>query len=359
MNKKKVIGLWMAVILVISLATGCSVRTAEVPGKEGQSENIIITETGEILEREQLQDNVVKENEVQKQTPKPKNEQQAESDPGAAAAPEIITPDIELVEPEQEQVITDEDQTNPQGYELQLVFLGDSIFDNNRDGTGVPYLTSQQCEADVYNLAIGGTSATIEEGEHGEWSEWTSRSLCGVVNALMGRISTDVFEGTRTKEILDNPDIDFTQTDYFIIEYGLNDFFRGVPQNNLDSGYDLKTYAGALRFAVDNLRELAPGATIILCSPNYAQFYSGNWMVGDGNSLNNGNGTLFDYKGTCEYVSNEKQTLFFDAYLGLGITTYTADDYLEDGVHLTQAGRELYADALARTILGYEETKND
>jgi lysophospholipase L1-like esterase len=58
-------------------------------------------------------------------------------------------------------------------------------------------------------------------------------------------------------------------------------------------------------------------------------------------------------------VANEQQVEFLDAYLDLGINGYTAEDYLEDGVHLTQAGRQLYADALAEKILKIEETKNN
>ncbi|MBD5499581.1 MAG: hypothetical protein HDR10_00005, partial [Lachnospiraceae bacterium] len=54
-----------------------------------------------------------------------------------------------------------------------------------------------------------------------------------------------------------------------------------------------------------------------------------------------------------------QQVYFFDAYLDLGIDGYTAEEYLEDGVHLTAAGRQLYADALAEKILSIEETKNN
>ena len=58
-------------------------------------------------------------------------------------------------------------------------------------------------------------------------------------------------------------------------------------------------------------------------------------------------------------MSKERQTEFFDAYLDLGIDGYTAEEYLEDGVHLTAAGRQLYADALADMILSIEENKNN
>ena len=139
----------------------------------------------------------------------------------------------------------------------------------------------------------------------------------------------------------------------------MNDLLRATPMSNSDNGYDIRTYVGALRYAVSNLNEYAHDATIILCAPNYAMFYNGDKFIGDGNTLNTGYGTLFDYKGSCEYVAKEQGAQFFDAYLDLGIDGYTADEYLEDGVHLTEAGRRLYADALSEMILSIEETKNN
>ena len=364
-NRKGTVGILMTAILAIVVVMGCGRKDAEAgPDENTSADNIVITETGEVLEKEDISrvENMEAENQQAKEkdaearsSPEPSPESSSEP----AREGEADLSKVKLAEPEQEQVITEEDQTEPTGRELQIVFLGDSIFDNSRDGTGIPYLTSMQCEADVYNLAIGGTSASIEADESGESDKWTSRSLVGIVNAIMGKIPTDIFAGSQTKEILDNPNIDFSQTDYFVIEYGINDFFRGVAQSDPDDIYNIKTYAGALRYAVANLTEVAPDATIILCSPTYAQFYDGTWMIGDGNSVNTGNGTLFDYKGTCNYIAKETNSVFFNAYQDLGIDGYTAEQYLEDGVHLTQDGRYLYADALAKLILSIEETKNN
>lgn len=350
MKLKKRIKLLGVMLMAAAVLTGCGSKASE----EGEtdknlSDNIIITETGEVLEWEP------QPTEEQTEVPTEAPTQAPSAEPETVTVPS----DVELKEPEQEQVITEEDQIEPTGSELQIVFMGDSIFDNNRDGTGVPYLTSVQCQADVYNLAIGGTSASIERDEQIENENWTSRSLVGIVKAMRGDVSTEIFAGSRTKEILDNPNVDFSNTDYFVVEYGINDFFRAVPQNNPENDFDLKTYAGALRYAVSNLREIAPDATVILCSPHYAQFFNGDRFIGDGNTLNTGYGTLFDYKGTCEYVAKEQQAEFFNAYQDLGIDGYTAEDYLEDGVHLTEAGRQLYADALAELILNIEETKNN
>lgn len=107
------------------------------------------------------------------------------------------------------------------------------------------------------------------------------------------------------------------------------------------------------------MRSLAPDCTIILCPPHYCVFYNGDRYVGDSNVTDKGAGTLRDYMGTCEYIAGEQQTLFLNTYYDLGIDSYTADQYLEDGIHLTAEARQNYADALARIILKNEETKNN
>lgn len=345
-NRKKKVGIFLTLLLIVATMVGCTVNESEKENTDLSSENVIITETGEVLIKEQP-------------TEKPATTQTPESELMGELPTPAVVPEVEISEPEQEQVITEEDQISSNGSELQIVFLGDSIFDNNRDGTGIPYLTSVQCDADCYNLAIGGTCAAIELTEEYENDKWTSTSLVGVVKAIRGDISTDVFEGKRTKEILDNKEVDFKDTDYFVIEYGMNDFFRATPLTGGNSDYDIRTYVGALRYAVSNLKDYANDATIILCGPNYAQFYSGDRFIGDGQSLNTGYGTLFDYVGKCQYVAKEQGAVFFDAYMDLGIDAYNADEYLEDGVHLSEAGRHLYADALAKKILEIEETKNN
>lgn len=341
---KKVLCLITILALALSLFAGCKGQENEEEGKEdAASDNIIITETGETLQKDELAEGKTDD-------PVADAEQPMENT--------TVDPSL-LVEPEIEQVVSEEENVDNQEGRLQIVFMGDSIFDSYRDGTGIPHRTAVQCDAKCYNLAIGGTRASVEEGERTGVEEWTSRSLVGVVNAIMGKIPTDIFANDNANVYLENPDIDYTQTDYFVIEYGMNDFLSATPLSDDDDFFDMKTYLGALRYAIVNLKELAPDATIILCSPTYAQFYNGDWMIGDGNSINNGYGTLFDYKGICEYAANEQQVEFFNAYQKLGIDGYTAEEYLEDGIHLTDAGRQIYADALARKILNYEETKNN
>lgn len=63
-----------------------------------------------------------------------------------------------------------------------------------------------------------------------------------------------------------------------------------------------------------------------------------------------GNGTLTQYANAARNVAETNNTLYIDAYSTMGITIYTADQYLEDGVHLTVEGRALYAKAVASCL---------
>ncbi len=375
---RKQIGVLLLVAIMCLTTTGCSVFDEPDEKDKVLSENVVITETGEVIEKypqpgaesepqvietpapEEADDPDTQREDVS-QTEEGKTDEAGKEDTQAKPTPEIVKAEVELEVPVPEQVLSEEeDQTEPEGHELQMVFLGDSIFDSYRDGTGVPYLTSVQFSADVYNLAIGGTSATLESGEPNDNSKWNSRSLVGVVKAMKGEVSTECFGQCRTREILDNKKIDWSETDYFIVEYGMNDFFRGVPLDNYDGNwFDVYTYAGALRYAASNLSEIAPDAEIIFCGPNFAQFFKDGVYIGDGNTVNTGYGTLFDYKGICQYVAGEYHNHFLDAYLDIGINGYTAKQYLEDGVHLSAEGRQLYADHLAKKIAKLEETRNN
>ena len=218
--------------------------------------------------------------------------------------------------------------------------------------------SSDLCNADVYNLAMGGTTAALTTYENASYEEWDSRSLQGVVHAICGEVGPGIMDGHRAGEVFAS--CDFSKTDYFVIEYGMNDFLSGIPLNDEDDFYDEYTYVGALRIAIQRLRTSFPDAAIVLCSPNYAQFWGkdGSYL-GDGNMVSNGGGKLVEYYRVCGNVSADMHTLFLNAYEGIGLDTYSASEYLEDGIHLAEKGRRKYAEKLSQVILEYESTKNN
>lgn len=245
-------------------------------------------------------------------------------------------------------------------YDMQIVFMGDSILDNEREDQGVASLIANACNAKVYNLSMGGTTAALLPNEQYNFATWDSRSLLGVVNAIIGNINPDIFDGYTAGTYM--RECDFSKTDYFVIEYGINDFLtRQIPQSRyLENGEtlgidDIHTYSGALQTAVALLQEHFPDAKILLIAPHFCQIFNGKTFIGDSYSLNYGLGTMVEFSRCTGYVyeqNKDKNVLFYNAMEESGIDAYNADKYLEDGVHLTAEGRKQYADYAIRLIMG-------
>ncbi len=243
---------------------------------------------------------------------------------------------------------------------MQIVFMGDSILADESENGGVAALVAQACNARVYNMAIGGTTAALLPDEAFDFNNWTSVSFLGVVQAALGNIGTDVFEGYKAKEVMD--ECDFSKTDYFVVNYGINDFLcRQVARSKyLENGdvLDIKseyTYVGALEIGVVNLLDNFPDAKVILISPHYCEIFEGDKYIGNSYTLDYGCGTLVDYCGLCSYVAlqHEKDGVIFFNGMGedCGIDAYSVTDYLVDGIHLSAQGCQRYSDCISRRIL--------
>lgn len=246
-------------------------------------------------------------------------------------------------------------------YDMQIVFMGDSILDSDRDYAGVASLIGTECNAMVYNLAIGGTTAAVPYDESYAYDSWSSLGLLGVVNAMIGNVDVSLFDNYKTARLL--RECDFSKTDYFVIEYGINDFLCAkIPRTKyLAEGEvldldDLHTYNGALDSAISKLVSNYPNAKVIVIGPHYCQFFSGSTFLGDSYTTDYGYGTLAEFYEGARYMAEQhrkdgEDVLFFDAMADSGINAYTADSYLEDGIHLTEAGRRQYASCLSNLIL--------
>lgn len=243
-------------------------------------------------------------------------------------------------------------------YDMQIVILGDSIMDGDRTESGAADIISQQLNAKVYNMSMGGTTAALLPNEQYNFATWDSRCLMGVVNGILGNINTDIFDGYAAGEVLKT--CDFDKTDYFIIEYGVNDFLTGqIPNSRYLEGGDTlaidatHTYTGALEDAISRLRDRFPEARILVIAPHYCQVFSGATFIGDGYSLDYGYGPLVNFARGAGYVAEEFKedgVIFFNAFEISGIDAETADDYLVDGVHMTPLGARVYAEKAASII---------
>lgn len=251
-----------------------------------------------------------------------------------------------------------EKDKDERGYSMQIVILGDSIMDGDRTESGAADIIGEQLNAKIYNMSMGGTTAALLPNEQYNFATWDSRCLMGVVNAIVGNINTDIFDGYAAGEVLKT--CDFEETDYFIIEYGVNDFLTGqIPNSRYLEGGDTlamdstHTYTGALEDAVNRLKNKFPNAGILIIGPHYCQVFSGGTFIGDGYSLDYGYGPLVTFARGGGYIADlykEDGVLYFNAFEDSGINAETADEYLADGVHMTPLGARVYAEKAADII---------
>ena len=222
------------VMLVLSMAlfVGCGKDTEENLSKtDTVGDAVIISETPQPAKATE---------EMNQENETAQKEQTQQNQTAEQPAQELVVDPEELQEPEIAPVEINEEVYDENAEKnLQIVFLGDSILDGYRDGTGIAYLTGVGCNAKVFNLAMGGTTAALTTYENANYEEWNSRCLQGVVHAICGKVDPKILDGYRAGEIFGT--CDFSQTDYFVIEYGMNDFLAGIPLSDEDAVYNQYT----------------------------------------------------------------------------------------------------------------------
>lgn len=249
-----------------------------------------------------------------------------------------------------------ESEIAPENDAQQIVFLGDSIFDSVRDNTGIASLVGKELEDDVYNLAIGGTSAGLRSDNTINFDAWTEPNLMGVVYSITGKVNSSILNGYKSGEVFKS--CDFSKTNYFIIEYGTNDFLSYIPLGAVDyKGQYYFYFRTSLDMAINTLQENFPNANIIICTPYYEEFWSADRSryIGDIHSVNNGFGTLLDYISVLEDVARDHNLYCLNMYERLGIDINNVSDMTVDGIHPSEATRRKYADILATTIRGLDD----
>lgn len=344
----------LASVLTISLLTGCQYRITDKTVEEEVAEALAEAEEQWKIEAQHRQDEAVAAalksyEETQKKTDDKLLEDVLNSG-------EIEKPDVTAMTGNSlDQIEIPVSQADHTGNvettvedKLQIVFMGDSIFDSVRDETGIAYQVGQRLGADIYNLSIGGSSAGIQYYKPWQFDQWTEVDFLGVIYALENKIDRKIFEPYKSGEIMET--LDPTKTDYFIIQYGTNDFLSYIPIGG-DGAYCYK-FSTALQEGIKELQNNYPNAKIIVCTPYYMQFWASNRtvFVGDSHTVNNGFGTHQDYINWAEGIANDCGVESLNMYNLSGVDGYSIDKLTVDGIHPNAELRAKYADILVNKI---------
>lgn len=219
-----------------------------------------------------------------------------------------------------------------------IVFIGDSIFGEYRDSMSVPGVVAGLTGARVFNLGVGGMSATEQNGN--------PLSLTALLNSLTEQDTSYLPEGCSilqdVNDFLYRPD-DAGDT-VFILNFGLNDYFGGLPVGSGDS-QGTASYSGALRNAVSRLQKAFPGSRIIVNTPNFTVYYENGKEV-----MSPQGGILTDYVAAAQGLSQIPGVTVFDSYREIPVDPEHFQVYLTDGCHLNEQGRFLLGSRLASLL---------
>lgn len=227
----------------------------------------------------------------------------------------------------------------------KIVVFGDSIWSEARGADGICEYIQDITGAEVYNCAIGGTTAALV-GEDAPVQEWTSDSFNGMIYAIRGL--TPMEQIITDGEVLEiAKQVDFNEMDYVIVSYGLNDFFSDVsiyPERY----YQVTNYVGALRNGIHKLQEHYPHLKIILVSPTYTKLFEGEKTFEIGN-----------YVEVARGVAEDMGVQFLDMFHILGNSPETRSEHLGDGVHLSAEGRKVYSAAVIHLLEEMEQQEEN
>ena len=227
--------------------------------------------------------------------------------------------------------------------DMDIVFFGDSVIGNYTDSTSIPGVVAGLSGAKVYNFGVGGTTATYR-GDPGEMS------LLAVVEAFLRADASGLSEEHHVKrdmeDYLSGHGDGEVRSTCFVLHYGLNDYFMGMPLRASVSEDETACYTGALRSAVSRLKEAYPDSRIILMTPNYsAEFHGGRDIQSPAG------GTLGDYADALLDVAQECGVEAIDNFRESGIDGSNVWTYISDGTHPNELGRYIIGRRIVRQLL--------
>lgn len=226
--------------------------------------------------------------------------------------------------------------TYPDLSDYKIVFFGDSVIGNYTDTASIPGVVGGLTNATVYNCGFGGGTAAC-------YSD-SPVTLTHIVDAFIKKDLSSLPENNQVYKGIETYIQDTTPTKQlcFIINYGLNDYFNGVPIST-DDPYDVYSYSGAFRTAITNLRHAYPDAQIILLTPNFTSYFSN----GEERKSTVG-GILTDYANALISIGNEYNLHVLNNYADLNINGDNHGEYLVDGCHPNEATRFTIGERIAQ-----------
>lgn len=237
-----------------------------------------------------------------------------------------------------------------------VVVTGDSIIGKDRTDGSVNEYFEAYSGMTMLNGAFGGNCASVGEDADRYSFHEESINLYNLAKAACCRdfgVQWADLAASQTKigyfeEALENfSSADLRQTKFLMLSFGTNDYTNGREPDDPDDPYNVETYGGALRSAIELFQETYPDLKIVLVTPPYCHL-SGQE---DCFQAKYGGGTLDQYVEVEKSIGAQYDGVYvIDAFWESGIDESNYNEYMEGGLHLNKAGRELYGRFLAEEM---------
>ncbi len=243
-------------------------------------------------------------------------------------------------------------------YGKTIVNFGDSIFGNKRPPNDISTAIATATGATVYNCGFGGCRMA---NHNTNWDAFSMYRLAyAIANndfSLQDAVDVSSVSGmpsyfSESRDLLKA--IDFNKVDIITIAYGTNDFTANIDLDSESDKYDCSTYAGALRYSIEQLLGAYPHLKIFVCGQAYRFWMDSenNFTEDSDSKLNSDGNKLTDFVAKTKDVSNEYKVKFIDNYYELGFNKCNRSHWFpdNDGTHPNIGGNRLMAEHIVSNL---------
>lgn len=251
----------------------------------------------------------------------------------------------------------------PEGDGVCVVLMGDSNvaichFEGTMEG-----LISDITGYEVYNMALGGTTAANIDEDNQPDEYYDKCCLYNLINLpITGANETYLDNPHKLNQYYEDAKlkintlgiIDFERVDYLVLTFGINDYFSAIPYDNMSDKYDVTSYGGAMRSSIEKIHSYYPNLKIIVTTPTYCYVNECQKAI-PAYDYDMGGGKLKDYMDVCYGLEKDYDYVYLvDMYHKLGVNEYNYQNYMSDNLHIWGIAQKAWCDIIAKKLQSIE-----
>ncbi len=239
---------------------------------------------------------------------------------------------------------------HPDDGELNILCLGGNPFSDERGEAGLAAKIGKLGKANVINGAFPDSQITCRNPEYDPSDQEGMDDIfnffyvaycisIGNFDAMDNVAAFHMDDERYSAAIEALKNTDFNKIDMIALMYDSTDYINEMPIVNEGYRDELTTYVGSLKNGLELIQEAYPHIRIIFMSPTYSELDGGK----SGRTTDLGNGTLIQYWQWAFDITGSCSVSFLDNYYG-SINENNFGEYLSEGMHINEKGREKIAD---------------